>query len=133
MTTDFYVFFTTGEVGISFARRLVDGGGVVGAGVERADGGVAPVKEGAGLFGEGAEERVESGEWRVESGQVRGGVQRVFGSPVARAGHPPRTLDSRTRGLVDWNALRAGRLVIGKLVDWWRHWGSSHWLPRRRR
>jgi len=29
--TGFYVFFTTGEVGLTFARRLVDGGGVVGA------------------------------------------------------------------------------------------------------
>ena len=31
ITTDFYVFFTTGEVGISFARRVAEGGGVVGA------------------------------------------------------------------------------------------------------
>jgi hypothetical protein len=33
----------------------VKGAGVVGAGVERADGGVAPVKDGAGLFGEAAQ------------------------------------------------------------------------------
>jgi HD-GYP domain-containing protein (c-di-GMP phosphodiesterase class II) len=31
ITTDFYIFFTTGEVGLTFARRLVSGGGVVGA------------------------------------------------------------------------------------------------------
>jgi len=37
ITTDFYVFFTTGEVGISFARRLVHGGGVVGADLALAD------------------------------------------------------------------------------------------------
>jgi len=35
--TDFYVFFTTGEVGISFARRLARGGGVVGADLALAD------------------------------------------------------------------------------------------------
>jgi HAMP domain-containing protein len=37
ITTDFYVFFTTGEVGISFARRLARGGGVVGADLALAD------------------------------------------------------------------------------------------------
>jgi len=37
VTTDFYVFFTTGEVGISFARRLDRGGGVVGADLALAD------------------------------------------------------------------------------------------------
>ena len=37
VTSDFYVFFTTGEVGISFARRLADGGGVVGADLALAD------------------------------------------------------------------------------------------------
>jgi HD-GYP domain-containing protein (c-di-GMP phosphodiesterase class II)/HAMP domain-containing protein len=37
ITTDFYVFFTTGEVGVSFARRLDDGGGVVGADLALAD------------------------------------------------------------------------------------------------
>jgi len=37
VTTDFYVFFTTGEVGISFARRLARGGGVVGADLALAD------------------------------------------------------------------------------------------------
>jgi len=37
ITTDFYVFFTTGEVGISFARRLAHGGGVVGADLALAD------------------------------------------------------------------------------------------------
>jgi HD-GYP domain-containing protein (c-di-GMP phosphodiesterase class II)/HAMP domain-containing protein len=37
ITTDFYVFFTTGEVGISFARRLAGGGGVVGADLALAD------------------------------------------------------------------------------------------------
>ena len=37
ITTDFYVFFTTGEVGISFARRLDRGGGVVGADLALAD------------------------------------------------------------------------------------------------
>jgi hypothetical protein len=31
ITTDFYIFFTTGEVGLTFARRLAGGGGVVGA------------------------------------------------------------------------------------------------------
>ena len=31
ISTDFYIFFTTGEVGLTFARRLVGGGGVVGA------------------------------------------------------------------------------------------------------
>ena len=31
ITTDFYTFFTTGEVGLTFARRLDGGGGVVGA------------------------------------------------------------------------------------------------------
>ena len=31
ITTDFYVYFTTGEVGLTFARRLAGGGGVVGA------------------------------------------------------------------------------------------------------
>ncbi len=31
VATDYYIFFTTGEVGLTFARRLVDGGGVVGA------------------------------------------------------------------------------------------------------
>jgi hypothetical protein len=30
ITTDFYVFFTTGEVGVTFARRLTGGGGVLG-------------------------------------------------------------------------------------------------------
>ena len=37
VTSDFYVFFTTGEVGISFARRLARGGGVVGADLALAD------------------------------------------------------------------------------------------------
>ena len=37
MTTDFYVFFTTGEVGLTFARRLADGSGVVGADLALAD------------------------------------------------------------------------------------------------
>jgi HD-GYP domain-containing protein (c-di-GMP phosphodiesterase class II)/HAMP domain-containing protein len=37
ITTDFYVFFTTGEVGVSFARRLGNGGGVVGADLALAD------------------------------------------------------------------------------------------------
>jgi len=37
ITTDFYIFFTTGEVGISFARRLARGGGVVGADLALAD------------------------------------------------------------------------------------------------
>ena len=37
ITTDFYVFFTTGEVGISFARCLAHGGGVVGADLALAD------------------------------------------------------------------------------------------------
>jgi HD-GYP domain-containing protein (c-di-GMP phosphodiesterase class II) len=37
ITTDFYVFFTTGEVGVSFARRLDRGGGVVGADLALAD------------------------------------------------------------------------------------------------
>ena len=37
ITTDFYVFFTTGEVGLTFARRLADGGGVVGADLALAD------------------------------------------------------------------------------------------------
>jgi HD-GYP domain-containing protein (c-di-GMP phosphodiesterase class II) len=31
IATDYYIFFTTGEVGLTFARRLFDGGGVVGA------------------------------------------------------------------------------------------------------
>lgn len=31
VTSDFYVFFTTGEVGVTFARGLATGGGVVGA------------------------------------------------------------------------------------------------------
>jgi HD-GYP domain-containing protein (c-di-GMP phosphodiesterase class II) len=31
ITTDFYVFFTTGEVGVTFARRLTGGAGVLGA------------------------------------------------------------------------------------------------------
>jgi hypothetical protein len=31
ITTGFYIFFTTGEVGLTFARRLAGGGGVVGA------------------------------------------------------------------------------------------------------
>jgi len=37
ITTDFYVFFTTGEVGLTFARRLAGGGGVVGADLTLAD------------------------------------------------------------------------------------------------
>jgi HD-GYP domain-containing protein (c-di-GMP phosphodiesterase class II) len=37
VTTDFYVFFTTGEVGLTFARRLAGGGGVVGADLTLAD------------------------------------------------------------------------------------------------
>jgi HD-GYP domain-containing protein (c-di-GMP phosphodiesterase class II) len=37
ITTDFYVFFTTGEVGLTFARRLSAGGGVVGADLALAD------------------------------------------------------------------------------------------------
>ncbi|MGD9253281.1 MAG: HD domain-containing phosphohydrolase [Holophagae bacterium] len=37
VTTDFYVFFTTGEVGITFARRLASGDGVVGADLALAD------------------------------------------------------------------------------------------------
>jgi len=31
IATDYYIFFTTGEVGLTFARRLAEGGGVVGA------------------------------------------------------------------------------------------------------
>jgi HD-GYP domain-containing protein (c-di-GMP phosphodiesterase class II) len=31
IATDYYIFFTTGEVGLTFARRLFNGGGVVGA------------------------------------------------------------------------------------------------------
>jgi HD-GYP domain-containing protein (c-di-GMP phosphodiesterase class II) len=31
VSTDYYIFFTTGEVGLSFARRLATGGGVVAA------------------------------------------------------------------------------------------------------
>ena len=37
ITSDFYVFFTTGEVGLTFARRLAAGGGVVGADLTLAD------------------------------------------------------------------------------------------------
>ncbi len=37
ITSDFYVFFTTSEVGISFARRMARGGGVVGADLALAD------------------------------------------------------------------------------------------------
>ena len=37
ITSDFYVFFTTGEVGLTFARRLADGSGVVGADITLAD------------------------------------------------------------------------------------------------
>jgi len=37
VTTDFYVFFTTGEVGLTFARRLAGGGGVVGADLALSD------------------------------------------------------------------------------------------------
>ncbi len=37
ITTDFYVFFTTGEVGLTFARQLDDGRGVVGADLALAD------------------------------------------------------------------------------------------------
>jgi len=37
ISTDFYVFFTTREVGLTFARRLVDGGGVVGADITLKD------------------------------------------------------------------------------------------------
>jgi hypothetical protein len=37
ISTDFYVFFTTREVGLTFARRLVDGGGVVGADITLED------------------------------------------------------------------------------------------------
>ncbi|MFV2071346.1 MAG: HD-GYP domain-containing protein [Thermoanaerobaculales bacterium] len=37
ITTDFYVFFTTGEVGLSFARQLAGGGGVVGADLALSD------------------------------------------------------------------------------------------------
>jgi len=37
VTSDFYVFFTTGEVGLTFARRLAAGGGVVGADITLAD------------------------------------------------------------------------------------------------
>ena len=37
ITTDFYVFFTTGEVGLTFARQLDGGRGVVGADLALAD------------------------------------------------------------------------------------------------
>ncbi len=37
ITSDFYVFFTTGEVGLTFARRLDNGRGVVGADLALAD------------------------------------------------------------------------------------------------
>ena len=37
VTTGFYIFFTTGEVGLTFARRLAGGGGVVGADLALAD------------------------------------------------------------------------------------------------
>ena len=37
ITSDFYVFFTTGEVGLTFARGLAAGGGVVGADLTLAD------------------------------------------------------------------------------------------------
>jgi HD-GYP domain-containing protein (c-di-GMP phosphodiesterase class II) len=37
ITTDFYVFFTTREVGLTFARQLAGGGGVVGADLALAD------------------------------------------------------------------------------------------------
>ncbi|MEX1311008.1 MAG: HD domain-containing phosphohydrolase [Candidatus Sulfomarinibacteraceae bacterium] len=37
ISTGFYVFFTTGEVGLTFARRLAGGGGVVGADITLAD------------------------------------------------------------------------------------------------
>jgi HD-GYP domain-containing protein (c-di-GMP phosphodiesterase class II)/tellurite resistance protein len=37
ISTDFYIFFTTGEVGLTFARRLVGGDGVVGADITLED------------------------------------------------------------------------------------------------
>jgi len=37
IATDFYIFFTTGEVGLTFARRLTGGGGVVGADITLED------------------------------------------------------------------------------------------------
>jgi HD-GYP domain-containing protein (c-di-GMP phosphodiesterase class II) len=37
ITSDFYTFFTTGEVGLTFARRLANGRGVVGADLALAD------------------------------------------------------------------------------------------------
>ena len=37
ISTGYYVFFTTGEVGLTFARRLAGGGGVVGADITLAD------------------------------------------------------------------------------------------------
>ena len=37
IATDFYIFFTTGEVGLTFARRLAGGGGVVGADITLED------------------------------------------------------------------------------------------------
>jgi len=37
IATDFYIFFTTGEVGLSFARRLASGNGVVGADITLED------------------------------------------------------------------------------------------------
>jgi len=37
ISTDFYIFFTTGEVGLTFARRLAAGGGVVGADITLED------------------------------------------------------------------------------------------------
>jgi HD-GYP domain-containing protein (c-di-GMP phosphodiesterase class II)/HAMP domain-containing protein len=37
ISTDFYVFFTTREVGLTFARRLADSGGVVGADITLED------------------------------------------------------------------------------------------------
>jgi len=37
ISTDFYIFFTTGEVGLTFARLLIGGGGVVGADITLED------------------------------------------------------------------------------------------------
>ena len=37
IATDFYIFFTTGEVGLTFARQMAGGGGVVGADITLED------------------------------------------------------------------------------------------------